>query len=346
MVFNGTVTATNGTFTNGVNSTSNVTIGSGGGFGVSNSTTLTLNTPNGGGQIAPAFIDYKSNGTTVWKAGITSTNNGQVFYRISDATSDILTISSTGAATFSGNVGIGQTASASFGLAVSSALPSIFTVTSSANSATYGGSIFYRGINTVGNGNGLAFNMNNSSSNSSEYVYIGGIIEGNTAGAENGAFIVAPTVSGARVERFRIASTGAATFSSTLGINGVADNVKGGQYTATVSDRINFSGVTSVFPTFTRVGNVVVAQGAIQINPTTANTYTEFRINLPSGWGDAGTQPYCGSGTLVDGGSTTTNNDSYRPVSVSIIGNVAYISFYPRTTSTASISFSFQYILP
>jgi hypothetical protein len=146
--------------------------------------------------------------------------------------------------------------------------------------------------------------------------------------------------------RLTINSTGAATFSSTLGINGVADNVKGGQYTATVSDRINFSGVTSVFPTFTRVGNVVVAQGAIQINPTTANTYTEFRINLPSGWGDAGTQPYCGSGTLVDGGSTTTNNDSYRPVSVSIIGNVAYISFYPRTTSTASISFSFQYILP
>jgi hypothetical protein len=232
--FSSSVTATNGTFTNGVNSTSNVTIGSGGGFGVSNSTTLTLNTPNGGGQIAPAFIDYKSNGTTVWKAGITSTNNGQVFYRISDASSDI----------------------------------------------------------------------------------------------------------------FTIASTGAATFSSTLGINGVADNVKGGQYTATVSDRINFSGVTSVFPTFTRVGNVVVAQGAIQINPTTANTYTEFRINLPSGWGDAGTQPYCGSGTLVDGGSTTTNNDSYRPVSVSIIGNVAYISFYPRTTSTASISFSFQYILP
>jgi hypothetical protein len=164
-------------------------------------------------------------------------------------------------------------------------------------------------------------------------------------GVNNGDFVIRNTTTGVNNLVFN-RTTGAATFSSTLGINGVADNVKGGQYTATVSDRINFSGVTSVFPTFTRVGNVVVAQGAIQINPTTANTYTEFRINLPSGWGDAGTQPYCGSGTLVDGGSTTTNNDSYRPVSVSIIGNVAYISFYPRTTSTASISFSFQYILP
>jgi hypothetical protein len=102
--FSSSVTAASGTFTNGVNSISNVTIGSGGGFGVSNSTTLTLNTPNGGGQIAPAFIDYKSNGTTVWKAGITSTNNAQVFYRISNATSDILTINSTGAATFSSSL--------------------------------------------------------------------------------------------------------------------------------------------------------------------------------------------------------------------------------------------------
>jgi hypothetical protein len=157
-------------------------------------------------------ILFKVNGTT--QSSILALSSA--LYFSVNGSSTALTLASTGAATFSGNVGIGQTANASFGLAVSSALPSIFTATSSANSATYGGSIFYRGINTVGNGNGLTFNMNNSSSNSVEYVYIGGIIQSNTAGAENGAFIVAPTVSGARVERFRIASTGEATFTNNV----------------------------------------------------------------------------------------------------------------------------------
>jgi hypothetical protein len=115
-----------------------------------------------------------------------------------------------------GNTGIGQSADGSWALAITSALPSKFSVNSNATSATYGGSLFTRQTNTIGNGNGIAFGMRNASSADVEYAYIGGIIETNTAGAESGAFIIAPTVSGIRTERFRIASTGAATFSSSV----------------------------------------------------------------------------------------------------------------------------------
>jgi hypothetical protein len=109
----------------------------------------------------------------------------------------------------SGNVGIGTSSPATgFKLAVVGALPSHFTADSQATTATYGGSIFYRNTNGANNGNGIAFNLNNSANESTEYAYIGGVIQSDTAGVNNGAIIFAPTSSATRTERLRITSAG------------------------------------------------------------------------------------------------------------------------------------------
>jgi hypothetical protein len=108
----------------------------------------------------------------------------------------------------SGNLNIGTTTSSSYRLNVVSDFPALFDVTSTATSATYGGFVINRRTNTIGNGNGLAFAMYNSSNALAEYGYIGTLIESNTAGANSGALIFAPTAGVIRTERMRITSGG------------------------------------------------------------------------------------------------------------------------------------------
>ena len=110
--------------------------------------------------------------------------------------------------TSGGNFGIGTSTVNVARLEVVGGITSLFTIDSAVNSATYGGSIFYRTTNTVGNGNGLTFSLNDSASSRAEYGYIGGIIETNTNGSHNGAIVFAPARSGARTEATRITSCG------------------------------------------------------------------------------------------------------------------------------------------
>jgi hypothetical protein len=117
------------------------------------------------------------------------------------------TLAVTGAATFLSSISA-TSATFSGDLTVNSNFPATFNVTSTANSATYGGVTINRQVNTVGNGNGLAFAMYNSVNASAEYAYIGTIIETNTSTSQNGAIIFAPTYLGARTERMRITSAG------------------------------------------------------------------------------------------------------------------------------------------
>lgn len=80
---------------------------------------------------------------------------------------------------------------------------------------------------------------------------------------------------------FKMATTtGAATFSSTLGINGVSDNVKGATYTPTITGVANVSSSTASVCQYIRIGNVVTVYGKASISTTTTGN-TTFDISLP-----------------------------------------------------------------
>lgn len=155
-------------------------------FDVTNGSAIKLNTTG------TVYGVIQQNGSNSWSLGYSSSAIG--------TTTLGTTVLSWNA---SNSVGIGQTANSSFGLAVTNALPSIFTSTSNATSSTYGGSVFERQTSTVGNGNGLAISMNGL-----EYAYFGAIIESNGVGTNNGSFIIAPQSGGVRTERLRLNSSG------------------------------------------------------------------------------------------------------------------------------------------
>jgi hypothetical protein len=77
-------------------------------------------------------------------------------------------------------------------------------------------------------------------------------------------------------------ATGAATFSNTIGINGVADNIKSGTYTPTAGDFTNISSATVYTAQYTRVGNVVTVSGKVEPVTTTASTLSYFTLSLPT----------------------------------------------------------------
>lgn len=85
---------------------------------------------------------------------------------------------------------------------------------------------------------------------------------------------------GAASNHLSIASTGAATFSSTLGINGVADNVKGTTYTPTFSNQSNIDAITLRDANYIRVGNIVYVSALIDVDPTVAGSVS-FEMTLP-----------------------------------------------------------------
>ena len=84
------------------------------------------------------------------------------------------------------------------------------------------------------------------------------------------------------INRLSISSAGAATFGGTLGINGVADSVKSGTYSPTLTNVANVA-VSSITPNciFQRVGNTVTVYGFIAIDPTTISVDTTVDISLP-----------------------------------------------------------------
>jgi hypothetical protein len=132
----------------------------------------------------------------------------------------------------SGNVGIGTTSVTSgWRFEAKGGLPAIFNADSTASTATYGGVAFYRPTNTASNGNGIQFALNNSSSTQVEYAYIGGLIETNTAGSQNGAIIFAPTAAGSRTERMRILSGGSVGINTSSPTTTLTVDVKSNNYT-------------------------------------------------------------------------------------------------------------------
>jgi hypothetical protein len=188
--------------------------------------TLTINGTSTGGE-----IDLQAAGTQVafFAASNGSTGFGStvstplIFYTNN---SERMRIDS------SGNVGIGTTSVTSgWRFESKGGLPALFNADSTANTASYGGVVFYRPTNTTSNGNGFAFRFNNSSSAQAEYGYIGGLIETNTAGSEAGSIVFSPSNAGTRTERMRILSGGSVGINTSSPTNNLTIDTKAFNYT-------------------------------------------------------------------------------------------------------------------
>jgi hypothetical protein len=78
-----------------------------------------------------------------------------------------------------------------------------------------------------------------------------------------------------------IASTGAATFSETLGINGTADNVKSGTYTPTLTNGAGVTSSTAGTGMYQRVGNIVTGFVDYTATGTTEGVSGTVGVSLP-----------------------------------------------------------------
>lgn len=210
----------------------------------------------------------------------------------------VATISNAGAATFSSSVGVGgsgaaysllESSSTTFNSTVSllslaikdgtynpRATISFKTQTGSAYSVVFDSAYTsgWAATNWVFQSGNVLFN--NWYGNSGGDV----VISTNTGGTAN---IILATGAGAGTPRLTIASGGAATFSSTLGINGVSDNIKSGLYTPTLTNisNVTTSSVNTDNFKYIRVGNIVHVSGWVGIQCITANTLTIVEITLP-----------------------------------------------------------------
>jgi len=115
--------------------------------------------------------------------------------------------------------------------------PLIVRATNPTSTDKWGMYAQYRSASANGNGAGMTLGLYNASGAEAEYAYFGAIIEDNTAGSQDGAFIVAPVLNNARVERFRISSSGAATFTPASGETVVIARDSAGPYFGTSSNK-------------------------------------------------------------------------------------------------------------
>jgi len=127
-----------------------------------------------------------------------------------------------------------------------------------------------------------------------------------------------------------------ATFSSTLGIGGVADSVKSGTYTPTLTNYYNIS--ASSFDAYTstkyiRIGNIVTVSGSVIITPTTASSYVILELSLPI----ASTNT--DQGTLT--GSTETNEVVFGGVLYT--SSVCTLQFNNVTNNSRYVYYTFTY---
>jgi hypothetical protein len=184
----------------------------------------------------------------------------------------------------------------------------------------------------------LAFAANtNNDIATNRYSYISAL---NTSGSNGQALIFATNESGnSAVERLRIASTGAATFSSTLGINGVADSVKSGTYTPTLAAVYNVASSGSYVCQYMRVGSVVTVSGAVEFAATAANTWTRISISLPI------SSTFDASFRAGGGGAASATNNVCGIQAAAFSGTVVHLDSNPNTTGNLYYTFSFTYLI-
>jgi hypothetical protein len=128
-----------------------------------------------------------------------------------------------------------------------------------------------------------------------------------------------------------------ATFSSTLGINGVADNVKASTYSPTLTGVLNYTSGSSNICTFIRIANIVTVFFDINVNATAVLSKTECYISLPI--------PSTFTSFVGVGSGVGDVSSGYIPVLAAYGGGTnIVISFYsPATSGTYVYRGSFSY---
>ena len=143
------------------------------------------------------------------------------------------------------------------------------------------------------------------------------------------------------VRRLQIASSGAATFSSTLGINGVSNNVTSGTYTPTASVVVNCSAVSAYNGKYIRVGNIVYV--SMDATATFSSTTAAFYVSIPVGGVFSG-GPYSGQGFAIStAGAVVANGPVYPEYNTTNVQCNIYVD-YPSAT-TLNFVITFQYLV-
>lgn len=109
-----------------------------------------------------------------------------------------------------------------------------------------------------------------------------------------------------------------------------------GTYTPTVIAGSNISSSSLVRATYSRVGNVITVSFQISATPTTGGTGATILVSLPVNRAT--------SSSIGFGSATSVQGSAILPVQVlSQATNTAIVNFFPASTTSASISGTFQY---
>lgn len=131
-----------------------------------------------------------------------------------------------------------------------------------------------------------------------------------------------------------------ATFSSTLGINGVSNNVTSGTYTPTTSAFLNCSSVSASNGKYIRVGNIVNV--TMDATATFSSTFAAFYVSIPVGGVFTG-GGYSGQGFAISTAGAVVANGPVSPEynTTNVLCSI-YVDYPSATTLNFVITFQYR----
>ena len=219
---------------------------------------------------------------------------------------------------------------------------------------------------TSQSGNGTTYLSNTSATTGSISQYVGNNganlrigLEGNTGGVicagstlydaclvYNGGHNFNISM-GAATPALVITSGGAATFSSTLGINGTSNNVRSGTYTPTVTAGTNCAAVTAYPCQYMQVDKVVTVSGYVYGSATAITTETQFTMSTPVNTNFTQVYQCGGTGRSAQGGTAPSGAGYVASISANATNEVRFSYTAPAVLGTGGyfwFSFTYQII--
>jgi len=141
--------------------------------------------------------------------------------------------------------------------------------------------------------------------------------------------------------------TGAATFTSTLGINGTNNNVRSGTYTPTVTAGTNCAAVTAYPCQYMQVDKVVTVSGQVYGSATAVTTETQFTMSVPVGSNFTQVYQCGGTGRSAQGGVAPSGAGYVASIAAVSTDTVRFSYTAPAVLGTGGyfwFSFTYQII--